>query len=252
MSEHVPVKPSEERVKQAVDVADKASDRGRRGLEAWAQDFITAHRTAPDGLTIEVGTRIGGSALLWGMLLESMYGEENPPPLWTVDPYGGKPYVGGDVGELEVPIYGPDVYLAMKHNLVEAQYHAHFLMESHDFFGMRFAYWRLGDRRAQVVNAADGKPHELRVGESRRAGEGSASFILLDGEHSARAIVRDLRGAWPWLKTGGRVVIDNVDTDPKTMFEISCWLGGASIPYNAFHGSSTHLVPTQWLTLEKY
>lgn len=219
-------------IDRAVMNAVKYSDRGEKGLRAWAAYFCAAHYRQPYGLSVEVGTNIGGSALLFGQLLELMYGPHgtNIPSLWTVDPYGSKPYVGGhgDRPEDQPPIYTDEFYQAMKANLHGAAYHAHWLMPSTEFFRRLHAlpYWRPGEKTVGALEVGSGATIELRVGESRAAQD--CSFILLDGEHSADSIVCDLMGEGPafggalkWLGPAGTVVIDNIDTDPNTVLELS-------------------------------
>lgn len=202
-----------------VKAVEAVSDRGHDGLLAWGRLLIEAHQRAPQGLTIEVGSRLGGSAVLFGALLEAMYGVDDCPPLWTVDPYGSKPYEGGDTGAAGPPIYDADVYAAAKHNLVEAHMHSHWMMESREFFRRLdgLSYWRAGEKTMRCLDTATGKALERRIGEAHTAGRGSASFILLDGEHSAYAIANDFRAAALWLKPSGCIVVDNLKTDPKSV-----------------------------------
>ncbi len=202
---------------KAVELAAAFSDRGTKGLRAWGAQFILAHQRRPNGLSIEVGTNIGGSALLFGQLLEKLY--PVPPPLWTVDPYGSKPYVGGhgDRPEQQPPIYTEAYYQAMKRNLMGAAYHTHWLMPSLEFFDRMYGlpYWRPGSRMLECIEVTTRDPLHLPIGEEHRARD--ATFILLDGEHSARSICFDVEGALRWLAPGGVIVIDNIDTDPETV-----------------------------------
>ncbi|MBP6479872.1 MAG: hypothetical protein KA310_03400 [Pseudomonadales bacterium] len=215
-----PNRPHPADVEKLLDAVVTISDRGREGLSAWAEAFIAAHLRAPGGLSIEVGTNAGGSAVLFCGLLELMYGWAHTPPLWTVDPYGSKPYVGGhgDRPEDQPPIYTDAQYLAMKHNLHRAPYHAHWLMPAMEFFRRMegLPYWRPGKRTQQTVNVANGKLLEQVIGEQHLAGWAHTTFILLDGEHSAQAICAEVQEAWSWLQVGGGLVIDNIDTDPAT------------------------------------
>ena len=229
-----PKKPSSKDVRDLVLVCSEFSDRGEEGLQAWADEFVDAHLRAPGGLSIEVGTRIGGSALLFGGLLEHLYGE-SPPPLWTVDPYGGKPYVDGFGGTF--PGYGDDAYLAMRQNLGRAPYHAHWLMKSDDFFQRMYGlqFWRPGTTTVPGVDITTGAKRVERMGERYVAGLGSASFILHDGEHSMQSILSDVDKARYWLKPGGALVIDNTDSDPDTIPALST---GAGCWFNALPKSS--------------
>lgn len=222
---HEPNRVTAEELARAASIANKFSDRGETGLRAWAAHFVAAHYRQPHGLSIEVGTNIGGSALLFGQLLELMYGPATAdiPSLWTVDPYGSKPYVGGhgDSPQAQPPIYTDEFYQAMKHNLGGAAYHAHWLMTSTSFFQriLRLEYWRPGPELLEVIEVGTGKPLHLPIGEVREAD--NATFILLDGEHSADSIINDFQHAMMWVGRKGTIVIDNIDTDPRTIPELS-------------------------------
>src|SRR6185369_7825183 len=88
-----------------------------------------AHILSPGGPSLEIGTRCGGSALLSLQILDLMYGPFPPPPLFTVDPYGWKPYQTGDAGVIP-GCYGDQEYLTAKRLLAPFPNHAHFLMAS--------------------------------------------------------------------------------------------------------------------------
>jgi len=208
-------------VANLAEVAALYSTRGRVGLEAWANAFVKAHARVPFGLSLEVGAHIGGSALLFGGLLEQIYGAGKCPALWSVDPYGAKPYVGGHGSDAlaNPPIYGDAEFRAMKFNLSRAGFHAHWLMESREFFKRMegLSYWRPGPETQEAVDTKTGLPVHLHVGVKHTAGKNSCAFILLDGEHSADSIMDDFKGAFRWLHPNGIMVIDNIDTDPYTL-----------------------------------
>ena len=190
------------------------SDMDPSNLRAIGQELMAAHKRRPGGLTIEVGTRKGGSAMLFAELLRLKYRE--PPPLWTVDPYGSKPYVDGVSTPL--PLYHDAVeYLEMKRNLASYEFHTHWKMESGTFFrSLRdMTFWTVGSK--DIVITGGGKSMRMPIGEERSV-EGAATFILLDGEHSANSIIfQDLEPCINWLAPGGTVVIDNIDADPETV-----------------------------------
>lgn len=210
---------SEAEISSILDTTTPFSDRGRVGLEAWAREFVGAHQRVPGGLTIEIGTRVGGSAALWALLSDRLYGPGKAPPLWTIDPYGSKPYEGGDVGREPAPIYDSAMYAAMKDNLKNVAFHAHWLMTSDDFFRRMagVSYWQPGERTHEVVDIRTGGKLALPIGEERRAGPRTVAFALVDGAHTEAAIVADFKNAADWLAPGGTVVVDNTDTDPKTL-----------------------------------
>lgn len=174
------------------------TDMGPPQLKAYGAAFVEAHKATPGGMSIEVGTRRGGSALLFLKLLEGLYPEGQRPLLVSVDPYGGKPYVGGVPGDLELPLYGTDEFVAMKRLLKDHPNHAHFMMRSTDFLERlpNVPYWQDG-RLCKMANL---------------------SFALLDGEHSAETIREELSLLWRggWMAPKGVVCVDNVECDPET------------------------------------
>lgn len=182
------------------------SDMKHPEFTALAREFVRAHTAAPLGASVEIGTRRGGSALLMLMLLvkQKQYDQLlGPLPMvFSVDPYGGKPYNGGN--GIFPGLYGDVEYRAMRALLAPFTNHAHFLMTSSDFLRMAagvgsgtWRYWHEGNEQRLVNNT---------------------SFVLHDGQHDAPSIASDLRDllAWKFLPAGGRIVIDNVDVDPAT------------------------------------
>lgn len=158
------------------------SDRGIEGLTAWADAFTAAHERAPGGLTIEIGTRVGGSAFLWAVLLDEMY-EGKPPPLWTVDPYGSKPYVGGDGPP--APIYDIEMYSTMKQNMLVVKNHSHWLMTSQDFFARLsgVSYWWPGERMQMVQTAT-----LTKFAPRRKVLDQCAALAIVTRQSSRRAL----------------------------------------------------------------
>ena len=176
------------------------SDQDLASLNFLTATFLAAHGAAPDGLSLEVGTRQGGSAWLFLRLLRLMYGSGDgiAPPLFTVDPYGGKPYAGGDGAEATAGLYGPADCQQMKRLLLDFPNHQHFLLTGTAFLRLAAErYWR------------NGKSIEFRE---------SITFALLDGDHSAEAIKDELHAlfTWGWMKPGGLVAVDDTHKDPKT------------------------------------
>lgn len=178
------------------------SDMDREQFAQIARVFCEAHARVPNQMSIEVGTRKGGSAGLFAELLREMYGE-NPPPLWTVDPYGHKPYVDGTPNELK--LYGDELFVEMKSLMALFPFHTHWKMPSRSFFkALAYTpYWRQG------VQCSGGE----------------AAFILLDGEHAASSVGAELRAIWDgdWLAKGGTIVIDNINKDPRTVPMLKEW-----------------------------
>lgn len=177
------------------DYLDRLARKHRHGgLTPQGLRFVLAHAARalerdPAAPWLEVGTHIGATTLA---LLELAETHADPPPLVvTVDPYGDKPYRGGDVVHTE-PLYGDQHYVAQKLNLARTPHHAHFLLRGVDFL-LRVQgapYWREG-----------------------RAGSYTGwGFCFLDGEHDRETVLRELELLQ--LQPGGRVVVDNTDKDP--------------------------------------
>jgi hypothetical protein len=176
-----------------IDKAIRHSDMCRASLTRLASAFYTAHNNARGGPSLEIGTRRGGSAMLMLYLLDKLY-QYPHPILFTIDPYGGKPYNGGDL--IANGLYGDGDYLSAKSNLAQWSNHAHFLLTGIDFLDrLNFVpYWRGG-----MMLPID-----------------KFTFALLDGDHDAKTIgceVERLTGGM--MRPGGLILIDNVDKDPK-------------------------------------
>ena len=180
----------------------------RRVME-WCALFLEAYGNVGEGEivppTLEVGTDKGASALMWLELLKllpsNLPGGGWPVPVVTVDPYGGKPYEGGN-GSGEA-LYGVPEFVAMKQLLAGYGNHYHFPVTAHTFLGMYPA----------PVIWAHGEPMPLE----------RYQFVLLDGEHKAESIASELdivlgrrRFGRSLLAPGGIVVVDNIDADPAT------------------------------------
>ena len=172
-----------------VDHAGIHSDMGNLKLQLLAESFVAAHALVPDGLSVEVGTRAGGSALLQLLLMGHMYCTTKRPLLFTIDPYGGKPYMKNNCKLYDLPVYG-----AAKMNLALFATHVHYMMTSQDYLKhvADLGYWWGGVAR-QVKRLA---------------------FVLLDGAHDADTVDMELQGFMPRVAPGGRILIDNVAMDP--------------------------------------
>jgi hypothetical protein len=196
------------------------SDQKPEDLLFAAQVFVAAHHVQPGRLSIEVGSRSGGSAYLFLLLIQALYEGPLYPTLFTVDPYGRKPYA--EYGQEATMLYGDDHYVAMKKLLAPFANHAHFLLDSREFFarlgGARF--WRDLGRRDEKYWTAEGVV-------------GDPSFVFLDGDHSMEGIAADLTAifgekalqgtphgetAWRNPAGGPAVLIDNVvHKDPRVL-----------------------------------
>lgn len=190
-------------------IAASHSDQRPEELVNCIAVFKRAHARVPGGLSVEVGTRLGGSTYLFLRFLEDMYPEESRPPLWSVDPYGGKVYAGGDPEDdkrVHRAPYNDDHYFVAKKLLAPFSNHSHFRLTSGDFFDRLHgaSYWERGVEK----NAA------------------GLAFCFLDGEHSARAVLCELQVLYElhpphrWMHERGLVLVDNIDKDPALMPEI--------------------------------
>lgn len=200
------------------------SDMTKEVLHVYGEAFVEAHRAAPGGLSLEVGTRQGGSALLFLTLLNRIYEGGIKPCLFTVDPYGYKPYDSGIPGVEPAPIYGDPDYLEMKQHLAPFAFHSHFKIESLDFFDRMYncTYWHPGEE----IYKSKTQEGDFALGQRSRMG--NLTFCLLDGDHNYRTIASELGHLWggrnaltgsrinPWMNPKGTVCVDNIDCDPKT------------------------------------
>lgn len=166
------------------------SDMTDEGLMNVAKELCEAHTAVRDGLTIEVGTRRGGSAKMILEILLDMYAPDKPPMLFTVDPYGYRPYRMGDVVIFPGP-YGERDYVAQKKLLAEYPHHAHWRCDSQEFFKrcLGMTHWHLGEE-STVENIA---------------------FALLDGQHDGESVAAEIDQIIPFMARGGRIVIDNAE-----------------------------------------
>lgn len=176
----------------AVDLALPHTDMSRASLSAMGRLFVVAHQCARGELSVEIGTRRGGSALLMLTLLDHLY--TAAPMLFTVDPYGNKPYTHNLKYE-PVTEFGDETFLAAKALLGARANHAHWYCRSVDFLeGMGGRpYWQDGIRR----------PID------------DFAFVLLDGAHDMFSVARELDLVLPRLHHRGFVVIDNTEVDPR-------------------------------------
>ena len=163
----------------------------------------TLARTGP-GLCIEAGTRLGGSAQLMLEILRESF-PVDPPMLWTIDPYGCKPYRSGTAETSGSGLYGNVAYVAMKTLLAPYPNHAHFFMESGVFL-------RDLTSESHVNNRVNNRPYWY----TGRRIEPDVVFALLDGDHDANSILIDFEHLRKLMVRGGAILVDNYDADPET------------------------------------
>lgn len=170
------------------------------GLGRLAEEALSIAKTLPPGLPfLEIGTRAGGSALLF---LDAIRESGVPRPLITVDPYG-KPYLSGPGEHLTpgapttigYPPTGEECYreaqamlssFAREHGLI----HIHYRMTSESFF-------RLWDSESLWINGKEINSNPF-------------GLVYLDGEHTPEAVGRELTWARERLHGAGLIVIDDV------------------------------------------
>lgn len=188
-----------ETIRSLVDEAQPYSFGDPQRIREWAELFVEAHHAAPGGLSLEIGTWRGGTAFVFLRLLERLYPAHERPMLFTIDPYGDKPYNGGD-GKPE-PLYGNNDYVIMKKLLARFPNHAHFYMTSDTFFG------NVGEDDHALDFWWSGK---------QSSAEKQVVFALIDGEHDVLSIENDVRNSILMARHGAIIVVDNIDNDPRT------------------------------------
>jgi 2-polyprenyl-3-methyl-5-hydroxy-6-metoxy-1,4-benzoquinol methylase/glycosyltransferase involved in cell wall biosynthesis len=194
---------STDAVRKVVRAAAPHSWGDDRRIMEWAALFLEAVQTAGDLPVLEVGTWKGASALVWLELLTAL---GRTTPVITVDPYGGKPYRGGN-GDGEA-LYGAEAFTAMKRLLAPYGNHYHFPVASSEF-----------------LRAVAGRPAPTIWHEGTQVPLDTFAFALLDGEHAADTIRFELDvllgkrsfPARPRIAPGGIIVVDNIDADPDTL-----------------------------------
>lgn len=152
------------------------------------QNLYEAHKAAPGGVTMEIGSYQGRTTKAILDFLNLIYSDRAPLVI-TVDPYGSKFYNSGDSkGDLN---YGDNLYLDLKKNTLTYSNHAHFKVTSFEALAILPGL------------------HYYREGISNRMD--SFSFVFLDGEHDLDTVMKEHNVLTNFLLTGGRMVVDNVD-----------------------------------------
>lgn len=188
---------------EIVGKAGNESDIGEPHLRLYADIFRQALGVT-SGPILEVGTRRGGSAMLWLELMR-FYGSHRF--LVTVDPYGLKPYSRGSIDTIDYK-YGDPEYLASKTHLSVYPNHTHFRLTSEEFLNrLHGSHLWTGGVRWEM---------------------GGFGFVFLDGDHDPKGVVADVLNLRRWLEPTGVVLCDNVD-----------WMGTDTL-----RGVLGHLGPT--------
>lgn len=136
---------------------------------------------------LEIGTRSGGSALLMLKVLDRVYGALGirPPQVFTVDPYGSRPYEG-------VPhIYDERHYGQMKKNLAPYTNHIHYMMDSELFLRELDSMYLWTDGAKRSFN--------------------QFSLVYLDGSHDPAIVWSEIHATLPRIVAGGFLIVDDTE-----------------------------------------
>lgn len=162
------------------------------GLDVLYKHVLEKARTVPEGIPfVEIGTRSGGTALL---ILLAIKNSRIFRPLFTVDPYGNKPYNRGN--KLIDLDYGETFYRGAMYRLAtyckeEGLFHHHLRMLSTDFIKVfsQIDFW-----------------HRGKVLDTSKFG-----FVYLDGDHEETCIANELSWFLPKMVPEGLIVIDDAE-----------------------------------------
>lgn len=129
-----------------------------------------------DYIFMEIGCWKGGSTMA---LMQAVKDSGKDRWVWSVDPYGSKPFKLGD-GIQEEADYNEDIYRAAMENFARfakqlGVKHYHWRLESEDFFHIieQVNFWDKGE----LVNPKFG-------------------FVYIDGDHDGEVVAREME----WLK----------------------------------------------------
>lgn len=139
---------------------------------------------------VETGTRSGHASIL---MLKAIKETNNNRWLFTIDPYGNKPYGHGkdiytnfDYGEQH---YRNAQYSLSKYAFDNDLLHYHYRLKSEEFEKVKSLteFWHNGGKV-----------------------EPKYGFIYLDGEHTTKAVLKELEYFLPRMHPEGGIVIDDV------------------------------------------
>ncbi len=165
----------------------KQSDTGPELLLELARCAMLTPQGEDAAPFLEIGTRSGGSALLMLKVLDRVYRTLGirPPQLFTVDPYGSRPYEGAPY------LYDENHYGRMKKNLAPHTNHIHYMMDSELFLREldNLYLWTGGAKRAF---------HQF-------------SLVYLDGSHDPAIVWSEIQATLPRIVSGGFLIVDDTD-----------------------------------------
>lgn len=183
----MPVELPEFRLRWYVSECRKKSDTRPEFLLELARCAMLAPQADDAAPFLEIGTRSGGSALLMLKVLKAIYRRRGtrPPQVFTVDPYGSRPYEG------EPYIYDERHYGKMKKNLAGHTNHIHYMMDSELFLREldNMYLWTDGTKR----------------------GFNKFSLVYLDGSHDPTIVWSEIQATLPRIIPGGYLIVDDTE-----------------------------------------
>lgn len=136
----------------------------------------------------EIGSWRGGSAVAIMQAIKDS--GKTDRWMFTIDPYGSKPFGLGDKVVIADHYHEEDYRYAMKfmsdYALDNKLNHCHFRMLSGDYFNLEFDFWHKGKKRNIVPG-----------------------FAYLDGEHTPRDVLAEFTYFNVRMPKGGAIVIDD-------------------------------------------
>lgn len=183
----------------AIDEFKQFSDH-QPGLDFLYEKVLEKAKSLPENAPfVEIGTRRGGSALIF---LTAIKNSGIQRPLYTIDPYGNKPYKLSDATIFRVAIddYYKDamkllsIYCSM-HNL----FWTHFRITSFDFMKIY---------------------EQINIWWDERALKELFGFVYLDGEHNEDTVAKELEWFQPRMHKDGLIVIDDDENVKVSNFEV--------------------------------
>lgn len=155
------------------------------------EEALRVSKELPENISfVETGTRDGDSAMVF---LKAILDSGKKRWLFTVDPYGDKPYGVGNVLSTTYG-YGEQHFRNALHSLSKYAWdndllHYHYRLRSQEYHKMAelTEFWHNGER----VNHMYG-------------------LVYLDGEHTYDAIIKELDFFLPRLVKGGVIIIDDI------------------------------------------
>lgn len=138
---------------------------------------------------LEIGTRAGGSALAFLFAIKESGRRKRP--LFTIDPYGNKPYLRGS--EILNMDYGEHFYRTAMRYLSQYSFdnklsHQHWRLTSIDYMTIR---------------------DSIDIWYDGQLLENTYGFVYLDGAHEEQTIATEISYFYPRLCEGGLLVIDD-------------------------------------------